>query len=604
MSNRTIQLLIILGGTILFVPFLGITNLFDWDEVNFAECAREMVVSGNYARVQVGFLPFWEKPPLFFWLQALAMNVFGVNAFAARLPNALAGIVTLLVLFNIGKKFYSQRVGLLWVLAYAGSFLPHFYFKSGIIDPIFNLFIFLSIYQLFIWTSIEKSNKSERYRHALLGGIYMGFAILTKGPVALLIVGLCGLVYWIMSRKWQTFKVFEILLYAVLAILISSFWYMPETLMNGFWFLEEFIDYQYGLAARSEATGHEQPFWYHPVVLLLGCFPASIYFLGSISGFFATSFKKLIFLIKRIASGLPKKQDSATEVYSSKSKDDNPIQKNFVLWMKILFWVTLILFSIVKAKIIHYSSLCYFPLTFLAVHYIDKVYQGEVKYASWLNILFIVIGTLVGLLLIIVSQVNNLKETVIPYIDDEFAVANLDANVYWSGFEFLVGVLFLGLVFYAIFFANKKSIVQGANALFIATLIVLQLTIYIFIPKIEQYSQKAAIDFMQEVQDEDAYVTTLGYRSYVHYFYAEVTPAQAKSKADYLLKYFGSKEKLDSVPPLNRDSYWNTHLLNEKIDRPAYFITKIDRLDKYPEVKKHKKIGEKNGFILYKREKK
>lgn len=55
--------LITICGLLLFIPFLGHVHLFDWDEINFAECAREMVVSKNYSTVTIDFLPFWEKPP-------------------------------------------------------------------------------------------------------------------------------------------------------------------------------------------------------------------------------------------------------------------------------------------------------------------------------------------------------------------------------------------------------------------------------------------------------------------------------------------------------------------------------------------------------------
>src|ERR1041384_8095201 len=66
-------LLIALGGLALFLPFLGSVHLFDWDEINFAECAREMIVTDNYSQVQINFQPFWEKPPLFIWMQVLSM---------------------------------------------------------------------------------------------------------------------------------------------------------------------------------------------------------------------------------------------------------------------------------------------------------------------------------------------------------------------------------------------------------------------------------------------------------------------------------------------------------------------------------------------------
>ena len=88
-------LLILIGSLLLFVPFLGTAHLFDWDEINFAEAAREMVVTGNYQLVQVDFQPFWEKPPLFIWLQAFSMKVFGINEWAARFPNVIAAIATL-----------------------------------------------------------------------------------------------------------------------------------------------------------------------------------------------------------------------------------------------------------------------------------------------------------------------------------------------------------------------------------------------------------------------------------------------------------------------------------------------------------------------------
>src|SRR5450631_2861476 len=92
-------ILIICAASLLFFPFLGVVHLFDWDEINFAECAREMLVTHDYFTVRINFQPFWEKPPLFIWMSAACMKLFGVSEFSARLPDALCGIVTLLVIF-------------------------------------------------------------------------------------------------------------------------------------------------------------------------------------------------------------------------------------------------------------------------------------------------------------------------------------------------------------------------------------------------------------------------------------------------------------------------------------------------------------------------
>jgi 4-amino-4-deoxy-L-arabinose transferase-like glycosyltransferase len=52
-------------SALLFIPFIGQVHLFDWDEINFAESAREMIASHDYLTVKINFIPFWEKPPLF-----------------------------------------------------------------------------------------------------------------------------------------------------------------------------------------------------------------------------------------------------------------------------------------------------------------------------------------------------------------------------------------------------------------------------------------------------------------------------------------------------------------------------------------------------------
>jgi 4-amino-4-deoxy-L-arabinose transferase-like glycosyltransferase len=214
-------LLIVLLASALFIPFLGSTHLFDWDEVNFAEASREMIVTHNYFIPQINFEPFWEKPPLFFWLQVLSMKLFGVNEFAARFPNAVCGIITMLVLYRTGKKLVSPVFGWIWILVYAGSLLPQFYFKSGIIDPWFNVFIFLSVSQLFQYSEVRPSASS-----ILLSGLFAGLAIMTKGPVALLIIGLCYAVHALLNRLRNFIKFKDILLFLLLAASVGSIWFI------------------------------------------------------------------------------------------------------------------------------------------------------------------------------------------------------------------------------------------------------------------------------------------------------------------------------------------------------------------------------------------
>ncbi len=96
-----------------------------------------------------------------------------------------------------GKKTFNERLARIWVMIYLGTLLTFLYFKSGIIDPWFNLFIFLSIYNFYHLTI---NNIEKRTKYALLTGLFLGLAVLTKGPVALLLFLLSYLVYVIIHR--------------------------------------------------------------------------------------------------------------------------------------------------------------------------------------------------------------------------------------------------------------------------------------------------------------------------------------------------------------------------------------------------------------------
>jgi 4-amino-4-deoxy-L-arabinose transferase-like glycosyltransferase len=339
MSPRTQMyrdLLLLTGAALVFFfPFLGGVHLFDWDEINFAECAREMVETGNYLQVQLNYFPFWEKPPLFFWLQALSMHLWGVGEYAARFPNAVAGLVTLLLLYGAGKLLFDRTYGLLWAFLYLGSTLPHLYFKSGIIDPWFNLFMAagLFVFVLGYWQFREwedRPGKGKAIWYFLGAGGLIGLAMLTKGPVGLLIPGLTMIVYWVYARlRWYVLP-HHFMLVILGSLVVAGTWFGLEILANGPWFMEQFVEYQIRLL-RTEDAGHGGFPGYHVVVLLLGCFPASVFALPAFFGL----------------------------------KPKRALHRDFHRWMIFLFWVVLILFSLVQSKIIHYSSMAYFPLTYL-----------------------------------------------------------------------------------------------------------------------------------------------------------------------------------------------------------------------------------------------
>ena len=531
--------LIAIAACLLFMPFLGHVHLFDWDEINFAECAREMIVSKDYLRVQIDFMPFWEKPPLFIWLQVLAMKLFGINEYAARFPNAVVGVATLLTIFYAGKRVVNEKMGTWWAAIYAATWLPHFYFKSGIIDPTFNLFIFLSFFQVHLLKYADR-----KVLHALLGGLFLGLAVLTKGPVAILVAILAFSVYIIFNRGLKGFKIQHLLLLALAALVTTAIWFTIEVLNDGWKLVQDFIVYQIRLF-KTEDAGHGGPFFYHFIILMIGCFPAAA----------------LSILSMRIG----------------KRSNDTP--NHFHLWMMLLFWATLLLFSIVKTKIVHYSSLCYFPLTYLATVSFYHLYRRKWNLPAWNKWLQFGTGLLLSLLIIAVTFIDQFK----PYllapgrVKDQFAKANLNAQVEWSGWEKLPGAILLaGIIIFAI--RANRNIRSALVALFLTALIGINLTIILITPKVEPYSQGAAIEFYESKQGETALVEPLRYKSYAHLFYTMRPPQFTRSLADSI-KQFNSHPEI-----------------------PVYYVGKIqNKEENQRDMPYLQLLYEKNGFVFYKR---
>jgi len=549
MRNRTtlINLLIIVVGALLFIPGIGSVRLFDWDEINFAESAREMLLTGDWFNVRINFESFCEKPPLFIWMQALSMKVFGVGEFAARFPNAIMGILTLLVLFNIGRRTENERFGLVWAGIYLMSFFPFFYFKSGIIDPWFNFFIFLGIY--FICLYAEQGQSGHKMLHASLSAAALGLGILTKGPVAVLVFGLTFFV-WLCVRKFNfSFRWKDVLAFLVVLALVGGSWFIALAIAGRVEVINDFILYQIRLFETKDA-GHGGFLLYHFVILFFGVVPASILALPTFS--------------KHILKD-----------------EQNESKANLFRWMMVSFWVVLILFTIVKTKIIHYSSFCYFPLTFLAAYAACKMSEGKIKFRGYQKVLLIICSVVYGLAFTALTLFDNFKDKLIPYVNDPFAVSCMDATSEWVGFEPIVGlVLIVATVWFCISFKKERKCLSFI-ILAVGNLFFLMTAMMCAVGEVEKYSQASAIDFYLERQGEDCYVQPAYFKSYAQYFYTDRQPGNACEDFEWL-----------SHGPIDKDCYFVVKDIPEDVEK---FVSDV------PDARF---LYKRTGFCFYLRENK
>jgi 4-amino-4-deoxy-L-arabinose transferase-like glycosyltransferase len=514
---------------VLFVPFLGHVHLFDWDEINFAECAREMVTSGNYSTVTIDYLPFWEKPPLFIWMQAASMKIFGINEFAARFPNVLAALFTILTLIYHGMQHHERKFGYWWAAFYIGSFLPNMYFHSGIIDPWFNLFIFNSIAFYFLGTT------KQRIHEFLFAGLFAGLAVMTKGPVAILLIGASVFLFHLIT-KFKSFPKFKFISVTLIAsLIISLLWFFLLWISGNKAIIAQFIEYQVRLFQTRDA-GHGGPIYYHWVVLLLGCFPASFFAFGSY-------FKK--------------------EVYTNK----------FSLLVLISGLLTLLLFSVVQTKIIHYSSFCYFFITYFAALAVSKSEKAN-RISAWITLVYLaIIAFGIGVLVYIQAYGHGITSHIT--IKDSFALANLQARVPWKLVDFLPALIWLCAIAISIYLLVTQRLQQAiVTSLIVVPIGILSIQATI-LPHIEQYTQRAAISFYESKSNANVYLIPLGFKSYAHLFYGKIKPHH------------------------NPNRYNEAWVCSDTTDLPVYLVARIpmheNYLKAYPNLKK---LTMKNGFVF------
>jgi 4-amino-4-deoxy-L-arabinose transferase-like glycosyltransferase len=592
---------------VLFFPALGAAHLFDWDELNFAEITREMIATGDYFRVHIDFQPFWEKPPLFFWLQAASMKLWGENEFAARFPNAALGVLTLPFLYFVGKRLSGRgSLGVLWALFFGSSFLPLLYAKSGIIDPLFNFWTMIAAMALADYYA-PATGKRYSMRRILLCGAALGMATLAKGPAAIILLAGAWALYWIVRRKCEEFPLAEFAVALASALIVSLLWYGVELWQNGAWFFREFALYQWRLLSTSDA-GHERPFYFHALALLIGCFAASApalhFFLQRVS---PAVFMERLRAFAR-ADFANSTNDGAQETTQATPQTTAPedqklaAAQTFSFLMAALLAAVMAVFTLAQTKVLHYSSLAYFPLTFFAARAMDELIRASSsrkaktegrgstpRFHAWALATLVGVGALWCVLLAAIPALARNPDFTLRLLslsadEQEFARAALQAEVEWSAWYFAApATLALGVVL-ALVCATRRRFFEMSLALTAPLGVAFLIALASLAPKADVYLQGAAIEFYKSLRDRPCYVRALGFKTFADLFYAR------KKAADSPAAF--------NMPP-EEFTRW---LLEGEIDKTAFFVCKIHRAHLWRAHPNLEELYAKNGYVFFRRE--
>ncbi len=205
-------------------------------EARYASIAMRMALNDNYLMPFFApDVPFLGKPPLAFWASALSFKIFGFSEFAGRLPHLLVMLALCLFLYRAVKKLYNQEIAIYSAIILLSC--PLFITLHSVMTESF-LLLAMAIISLSFLVQIESAKKNI---YGYLFFIGCAAALLTKGPVGIVMPCLGIFIYLIISKRWQElWQKFPIISGSIIFLTISLPWFiLAEISYPGF--LQYFI---------------------------------------------------------------------------------------------------------------------------------------------------------------------------------------------------------------------------------------------------------------------------------------------------------------------------------------------------------------------------
>jgi len=216
-------LLLVALTLLLALPQAALLPLLDRDEPRFAEASREMLQSGDFVVPTFNHAPRYAKPPLIYWCMAASYEVFGENAFAARLPSLLAVAGTALLLFAWGRALGSQEGGLIAALAYALCLQVMQQGRVATADALLIFFMTLTGFAGWRMLDLVRTGNGSWNLWGLILAFGFGGGFLAKGPEALL-----PIVPLLVSARWMGWRgLASFVLILALGLLLVAAWAVP-----------------------------------------------------------------------------------------------------------------------------------------------------------------------------------------------------------------------------------------------------------------------------------------------------------------------------------------------------------------------------------------
>ncbi len=425
-KERLLTFLIVLFfGIIIFLLGLGSTGLVDETPPLFAAAGKAMSESGDWLTPKVNGIFRFDKPPLIYWLMGLFYSLpnnevwDSLGTISARLPSALASLFMMLMIGDTmhcwpQKGERKLATPIVASLSFALSPLLIVWSRTAVSDALLcgNLGISL----LLFWRRMA-SNKKE---NCISPWVFLGLAILTKGPVAFVLAALTISSFLFVQKDWMDLldkiKPKRGLL---ITVLLSLPWYVLELIKEGKPFWDSFFGYHNFQRYTSVVNNHAEPIWFFLYVMVIGSLPFTPFLFHGIF-------------------------EAFKDLKTNFKKDCIPSESLFIYclcWLGSVF----IFFSISATKLPSYWLPAIPAVAILTSNSYTKLQtQKKAFYSLWIINLFILLGLSIAFFLSNI-WLNTINDPEMPNLASNLLSTGiiLKARLFFFAFAFVGIVLFV-----------------------------------------------------------------------------------------------------------------------------------------------------------------
>ncbi len=268
--------ILLIGAAILvvYLSTIGLFGLAEPDEARYAEIPREMLVRGDWITPHLNFVKYFEKPPLLYWLVALTYSAFGFSELAARLWPVLFAFLGMAVVFVVGRSMWNTRVAQIAVALLASC--PLYFAMSQVLTLDMALSGLINATAGSFWLAYTQPQRRRPW--VLLFYTALALAVLTKGPVAVILVGGIVASFIVLRWEWAILRWLISPLGIAVFLAIAAPWHVLVSQHN-----PEFVNFyvvDQHLKRYLSPDEHQQSIGFFVPILLAGTAPWSLMCLG------------------------------------------------------------------------------------------------------------------------------------------------------------------------------------------------------------------------------------------------------------------------------------------------------------------------------------